>query len=313
MKCILLVITLLLIQLKVQAQASDNRLFLETSKKANHYYVDLGEMDALVFEVGMFPHGPEMGCRIKRIDTLVRQSDGAYIGGMTKIMKKKDAFFLIHESNKKKEMSLVNVADSASANTQLNNAYYLDRYLAMSKEVDYAYPLWNASWSRFETWRQLSNKEINYKAFRIFTDERMKFMKDSIVEAQSRYTALMNHLLQNVATINYISLRDSLDKLPVDYSSSYFQKVVHEVAKKQPEFFFQLAEDSVFKRQSYIFDSIGSREKEVLAKLKLVEGHDKIKKAFLKYIKFRRSMPFVVVGLTLVECAAIVCLVVVIF
>lgn len=286
---------------------------METSKRANHYYVDLGEMDALVFEVRMFSHGPEIGYSIKRIDTLARHFDGSYIGGMTKIMRKKDAFILIRESGKKKKMSLVNVENSSSANTQLNNAYYLDRYLVMSKEINYIYPLWNASWSRFGEWQKLNNKEINHKAFREFTDERITFMKDSIVEAQNRYTTLMNYLVQNAATMDYISLKDSLEKLPVDYSSSYFQKVVREVAKKKPEFFFQLAEDSVFKRQSDIFDSIGSREKEVLAKLKLVEGHNKIKKAFFKDIKFRRSMPFVAVGLTLVECAAIVCLVVVIF
>jgi hypothetical protein len=280
MKYILLIITLVLIQLNVRAQVSDNRLFLETSKKANHYYVDLGEKDALFFEVEMFSHGPQIGYSIKCIDTLVRQSDGTYTSATAKLSKNKDVLLLVREAKRNKEMSLVNVTSRASANAQLNNAYYLDRYLAMSKEISYTYPFWNASWNRFDEWQKLNNKEINHKAFRIFTDERMTFMKDSIVEAQNRYTQLMNYLIQNIAAINYISLRDSLEKLPMDYLSSYFQKVVYEVAKEKPAFFFRLAEDSISKRQSYIFGSIGSRDKEVLAKLKLVEGHDKIKKDF---------------------------------
>jgi hypothetical protein len=50
-----------------------------------------------------------------------------------------------------------------------------------------------------------------------------------------------------------------------------------------------------------------------LAKLKLVEGHDKIKKAFFKDIKFRKRMPFVAVGLALAECVGLVLLFVAIF
>ncbi len=309
----ILIVTFLLIQFDVLAQTDDNRVYMQTSKKVNRYYVDLGEMDAQVFEMETFLHGPQMGYAIKDIDTLVRQSDGLYVGEKTKIIRKKNKLFLIRESNKKKEMSLVNVADRAAANTQLNNSYYLDRYLTMSKEVNYTYPLWNASWSRFDTWQRLSNKEIDHKAFRVFADERIKFIKDSVADTQNRYTVLMNYLIQNAAIISYISLKDSLEKLPMDYLSSYSQKVVYTVAKEKPEFFFQLAEDSTPDRRDYIFNSIGIRDKEVLAKLRSVEGHSDMKKAFLKDIKFRRRMPFIAAGLVLVECAAIVFLVVVIF
>jgi hypothetical protein len=308
----ILIITLLLIQLDALAQAGDNREYMQTSKKINRYYVDLGEMNALVFEIETFFHGPQMGYTIKGIDTLARQSDGWYIGKKTKIIKKRDKLFLIREAKKKKEMSLVNVEDRAAANTQLNNAYYLDQYLKMSKAINYVYPLWDASWSRFDTWKQLSNKEIDHKAFRVYADERIKFMKDSIVEVQNRYTVLMNYLIQNVATINYISLKDSLEKLPMDYFSSYSREIVYTVAKEKPEFFFQLAEDSTPDRMLYIFNSIGNRDKEVLTKLRLVKGHADMKKAFFKDIKFRTRMPFVAAGLVLVECAAIVCLVAVI-
>lgn len=309
----ILIITLVLIQLDALAQASDNRVYMQTSKKVNRYYVDLGDKDALVFEMKTFFHGPQVGYTIKGIDTLARQSDGLYIGGKTKVIKRKDKVFLIQDAKERKEMPLVNVADRTAVNTQLNNAYYMDQYLTMNKEINYTYPSWNASWDRFDTWQRLSNKEIDHKAFRVFTDERIKFMKDSIVEVQNRCTVLMNYLIQNVATINYISLKDSLEKLPMDYLSSYSQKVVYMVAKEKSEFFFQLAKDSTPDRRGHIFNSIGSRDKEVLTKLRLVEGHADMKKAFLKDIKFRNRMPFIAAGLVLVECAAIVCLVTIIF
>ena len=324
MKYILPLAAVLLIQLNVIAQTSDKRVFLETSKRANHYYVDLHETDALVFEMETFLRGPEMGYAIRNIDTLARQSDGAYTGRQMKIIRKKDALYLIRESKKKKEMPLVNVADSASANAHLNNAYYLERYFEMSKEINNVFPLWNGSWDRFSTWQSLDNKEINYRAFRVFADERIKLMKDSIVEEQNRCTVLMNYLIQNIATINYMALRDSVAKLLVNDSSAYklvyqqqpgayFQKVIYLVAKEQPEFFFRLAEEYTSKNRYYIFNSIDTRNKEVLAKLKLVEGHDNIKKAFFKDIKYRRSMPFVAVGLALAECVGLVLLFVVIF
>jgi hypothetical protein len=235
-------------------------VFLETSKRANHYYVDLYETDALVFEMETFLHGPEMGYAIRNIETLIRQSDGAYTGRQMKIIKKKDALYLIRESKKKKEMPLVNVADSASANAHLNNSYYLERYLEMSKEINNAFPLWNGSWDRFSTWQSLNNKEINYRAFRTFADERIKLMKDSIVEEQNRCAVLMNYLIQNITTINYTALRDSVAKLLVNDSSTYklvyqlqpsayFQKVIYQVAKEQPEFFFRLAEEYTSKDQ----------------------------------------------------------------
>jgi hypothetical protein len=324
MKYILLIVTGLLIQLNAVAQTSDKSVFLETSKKANHYYVDLHETGALVFEMETFSQGPEMGYAIGNIDTLIRQSDGAYTGRQMKIIKKKDALYLIGESKKKKEMPLVNVADSASANAHLNNSYYLERYLEMSKEINNAFSLWNGSWDRFSTWQSLNNKEINYRAFRTFADERIKLMKDSIVEEQNRCAVLMNYLIQNITTINYTALRDSVAKLLVNDSSTYklvyqlqpsayFQKVIYQVAKEQPEFFFRLAEEYTSKDQYYIFNSTGAHDKNVLAKLKLVEGHGKIKKAFFKDIKFRKRMPFVAVGLALAECVGLVLLFVAIF
>ena len=336
MNYILLLVAVLSIQLNVVAQTSGKRVIMEASERANHYYVDLHETDALVFEMETFLHGPEMGYAIRNIDTLIRQSNGAYAGRQMKIIKKKDALlYLIRESKKKKEIPLVNVADSASANAHLNNAYYLERYFEMSKEINNVFPLWNGSWDRFSTWQSLNNKVINYRAFRAFADERIKLMKDSIVEEQNRCTVLMNYLIQNIATINYMALRDSVAKLLVNHSSAYFPKVVHhehrleflsinhsiayfqkviyQVAKEQPEFFFRLAEEYTSKDQYYFFNSIGAHDKDVLAKLKLVEGHDKIKKAFFKDIKFRKRMPFVAVGLALAECVGLVLLFVAIF
>lgn len=317
MKYILIVVVYLLGLTSAMAQRDSSRMLLEAMKKSLVYYVDLGDKNALAFRMGEYYGAAPRGYTIVGIDTLVRQPDSTYIGKKIKIIWRNRHLLLIRESKNKKEMVLTPVVNIGTVNEELNNAYYLDRYLAMSKEIDQLFPMYDYRYyyfnDRYNSWERLKNKRMKHSAFRIFADERIKYVRDSIVERYNHSIAIMNYLIQNVSTIDYVALRDSLAKLPIGYSNSYYKKVVNTVARNKPEFFFRLAEDYTFTMQSSLFDSIGARDKEVLEKLKSVEGHEKIKKAFFKDIKYRKTMPIASMGLAFIELVGFIALMSVIF
>jgi hypothetical protein len=315
MKYTLVVILNLISSILALAQNDSSRVLLEAIKRSKVYYVDLGRTDALVFEMGSHHGAAPRGYKIASVDTLVWQPDSTYIGTKVKIIQKNNSLTLIRGSKKgKREMLLVPVVNTAVANEELNNAYYLDRYSVVNTEVDqlfrmYSHPLEN----RYDSWEKLKNKRMKHSAFRIFADARIKYMRDSTVERHNRNLAIMNYLIQNISTIGYAALRDSLAKLPMDNINSYYKRVVYEVANNKPEFFFRLVEDHTFTKQSYLFYSIGARDKEVLKKLESVAGHDKIKRDFFRDIKSRKIMPVAGIGLAIIELAGFIALMSVIF
>jgi hypothetical protein len=169
--------------------------------------------------------------------------------------------------------------NTAAVNTNLNNAYFLDHFIALSDELNKAYPLNNYSFrAGFSRWNSLDNKEAPHAEFKNYADARLKEMRDSISQEQDKYVSVTNSLVQNIETIEYGSLKDSLDKLPSASSpnSKYFSAVINEVAKRRPDYFFRLAEDFPDKR-SAIFNSV-ENNKQVIAGLKAVERHKDAKR-----------------------------------
>lgn len=314
MKYTLVVILNLINSILALAQNDSSRVLLEAIKRSKVYYVDLGKTDALVFEMGSYYGAAPRGYTIASVDTLVWQSDSIYIGKKNRVIQKNGSLTLIRESKKKKKEMLLMPVVNTAANEELNNAYYLNRYSVVNTEVDhlfrmYSHPLGNG----YDSWEKLKNKRMKHSEFRIFTDARIKYMRDSTVERHNRNLAIMNYLIQNISTIGYVGLRDSLAKLPMDNVNSYYKRVVYEVANNKPEFFFRLVEDNTFTKQSYFFYSIGERNKEVLRKLESVEGHDKIKRDFFRDIKSRKIMPVAGMGLAIIELAGFIALMSVIF
>ena len=135
---------------------------------------------------------------------------------------------------------------------------------------------------------------------------RLKEMRDSISQEQDKYVSVTNSLVQNIETIEYGSLKDSLDKLPSASSpnSKYFSAVINEVAKRRPDYFFRLAEDFPDKR-SAIFNSV-ENNKQVIAGLKAVEGHKDAKREFFRSKKFDKHMPIRIIVTTLVAVGIII-------
>jgi hypothetical protein len=71
-------------------------------------------------------------------------------------------------------------------------------------------------------------------------------------------------------------------------------KVVNEVSKRRPEYFFRIAEDFPNNR-NIIFTAVED-DKKVINALKLANGNEKIKKEFFKDYKFGKTMVYRVIG-----------------
>jgi len=288
---------LLFIHLFVLSQNNTNRTVLQTNNKTHLYYVDLNDADGKVYALGSYLDKAGTGYSLVATDTVERQPDGSYAGKDVQIVSENERLYLVTASNNGKRFSLAPVKSLDITNNKLNNAYYLDHYFQMSEELNKAYPLYQHSFRNgFSSWKKLQNKEITHEQFRGFVDQHLQKFKDSIVQAQNRYVVLTNYIISNLKTFDYTPLRDSLVKLPAEYKyqSWYFGTVINEVSKQRPEYFFRLAEDFPANR-SLIFGAVEDN-KEVIRELKLVEGHDQIKKEFFKERRSDKTMLYKIIG-----------------
>jgi hypothetical protein len=294
----LIVIVILLNYLCTSGQEG-GRIFLQTGSKTGLYYVDLNDSFAFVYKMGFYDDAAGRGYVINQTDTLAKQLNGTYYGRFKEIISENNKFYLVTKSKSKKKhyLEVVKASALSGINNNLNNAYYLDHYFKMAHELNRSYPLNHHSFrDGFYSWERIQNKEKDYLQFRELANVLLKSIKDSISLIQDSHGATTNYLVQNVNTVNYSILKDSLTKLPPDYKSKswYYGTVINEVAKQQPTYFFKLAEDFPENR-SLIFIAPDD-SKDVLQALKMVEGHDKIKKEFLKDRRFRKTLIYRIIG-----------------
>jgi len=283
--------------LSALAQDGAGRTFLQTNSKTHLYYVDMDNSAAVVYDVGKYLDKAGMGYSIKKTDTLARQADGSYSGNALKIIRENNRLYLVREDRKGRKFRIDTVPSSTVFHTNVNNAYYLDSYFRMSRDLNNAYPLFHHSFrDGFRTWKELPDKELDYLQFMEFAHNHISNIRDSISKLQVSRTALTNYIIKNISTLEYNTLKDSLAKLPPEYAgqSRYYSEVINAAAVKRPEYFFRLAEDFPANR-SLIFSSV-ENNKEVFGRMKTVEGHDEIKKEFFKERKFEKSMPYLVIG-----------------
>ena len=291
--------TLLLLHLSIAFTQSNNKTtFFQTNSKAHLYYVELDNTEAIVYQMGSYFDKAGTGSSIRMIDTLYKQATGNYTGKSTSIITENNKTWLITQHKKTRKYELNKVADLAEAYTHLNNAYYLGRYFALSDELNKSYPLNHFTFrGGFNAWEALENKNIDPTEFRIYADARMHYIKDSFSVVHDRHVLLTNHLIQQLKTIDYAVLKDSLATLPANFRGTgwYFGSVVNEVSKQRPEFFFRLAADMP-QHRSIIF-SAAEENKRVVGNLKVVEGHASVKKEFFKDRRFGKTMPYKAAGI----------------
>lgn len=297
MRYIYAAILLLLSHLPAPAQDGAGRIFFQTNSKKHLYYVDMDNSAAAVYDMGSYLDKAGTGYSIRKTDTLARQPDGSYSGSISRIIRENNRLYLVNGDNKVRKFRIDTVRSLTAFNNNLNNAYYLDSYFRMSKELNEAYPLSHHSFRNgYYTWKELPNKELDYLQFREFANNRIKNIRDSIGQLQHSRTALTNYIIQNIGTLEYSTLKDSLAKLSPEYAypSGYYRAVINAAATQRPAYFFRLAEEFPANR-SLIFSSV-ENNKEILGRMKAVEGHDEIKKEFFREMKFEKSIPYKIIG-----------------
>jgi hypothetical protein len=229
-------------------QTDTSRQFLQTNSKSNLYYVDLKDADLKVYAMGRYYDVAGQGYAIVKTDTLQKQPDGSYGGRYYRIIDEKDGLYLVNTLRKNSKSRLDTASASNLVNKNLNNAYYLDQYLDMSRKLNAAYPLNRFDFRQgFYTWKAMAEqaKEMDYQQFREIADKRFKEINDSTSIVQDKNTRLANYINKNIHSIDYTTLKDSLSQLPAEYvsNSSYYKTVIDTIALRQPEYFFRLAED----------------------------------------------------------------------
>ncbi len=305
---VLVALVFIVNQFSVLAQADDGRNFYKVGNKNTSYYIDLGEKEAKVFRMGRNIDPGRSWNAIVDTDTLVEQTNGIYVGKRTRIKMDESKLILIIKGKREKRLSMDYVQDNAAANRELNNAYFMERYIAMSSEVRDSFLVDRHSFrTGFIEWDRLKNKEQNYISFRMFTDTTIAHYQDSIVSTYNKYKALTNFITLNVRTVDYSVLKDSLAKLPKDDYLRYYWNAVSEIIKRKPEYLYRLVEDFP-NDQSDIFFAVNEWDKEHIGQIRAIEGHDAVKKKFVKDIRGRKYMLFHAAGMYTLIIAGVVLL-----
>lgn len=300
MKHLFVTILLFVSSQLVWGQTEPNSQLLTTDCKSPFfYYIDFKDPAAIVYTMGRFWDKGGAGYTIVKTDTLQQQPDSSYSGKHFRIILTGKGLCLVSGSKKKRTCWLHRPIDTNLANNQLNNAWYLRHYFDLDRELSEVYPLsYHDFREGFDTWEKLPEHEKNmpYLQFRAFADEKLKQMKDSITTLHGKCIILKNNIIQNIHSLDYNVLKDSLNHLLVVYGgpSRYFGLVIDTVALRYPEYFFRLAEDLPQHKQSIL--SNGIYNKQAFSGLASVEGHDEVKREFLKKRKEMRVSTYQAVG-----------------
>ena len=285
------------------------RVILQEKGKRPVYYIDVTPAAAYVFHMGIYYSKFGEGPSIRKTDTLFRQPDNSYRNNTVKLTYDKGKSMLIVRERKTKQVQVDTVRNLNAAFTELNHALFLTAYLAMCDRLDAVYPLhYHSRWSAMEGWHNMHEKEFDYQEFKAVAAKYFRHIEDSISRQDAQRTALTNYLLEGIKTMNYNTFRDSLVKLPVTSSADqkYFSTVVKQVAAENPDYYFRLAEDLPDKDVLFwvIYD------KKLIRQLKLVPGHDAVKKDFMKHQRQDTLFKYYAVGMNAILAGLVVWLIV---
>ena len=315
---------LFLTQLKiVQGQDSAGRVLLSAGKQL--FYVELNGEQGTLFSLGRWLDIAGRGYSIIYTDTITKQagtSEFLFAGDKTTIQQAGNKLYLVAPQRKgTKKMEIDTTTNTILINTNINNAYWWDNFLKLCNDINSTFKMHHYSFHNgFALWKSFDNKSIYYKDFRVFADNRIKMLKDSIVAAQTPYVLLTNEIIKNIATIDYASLKDSVSKLSEIvsklsagnvYKSAYFGTVINSICNNRPELFFKLAEDMPGKREM-LFDAVS--DKETLKKLEATATNSAVKKEFFKAKKRDKAFTVKMIGAAAAGAAVLgTCLYVLLF
>ncbi|MBO9728654.1 MAG: hypothetical protein J7623_08460 [Chitinophaga sp.] len=263
-------------------------------------YVDIKSNNAFVYTMGRYLDKAGSAPSIISIDTLQQQADGSYTGSKSRITREENEWYLVNTTRKNRQLKLDSVIMPEVAHTQLNHAWYLGRYFAMSTQLNKTFPLHHHSFREgFSSWEALpaATKVMDHEQFPAWADSRLKAISDSISGVQDKYTRVTDYLIKNIREIDYAALKDSFALLPAVYAgeSEYYSKVLNTMLVSKPVYFLQLAEDFPQHKDLIFFSAVSN--KQARSSMENVTGHDDTKKAFLKAVKNDKRFTYTSIGL----------------
>ncbi|MBK6836317.1 MAG: hypothetical protein IPG89_19470 [Bacteroidetes bacterium] len=290
MKLLILILSILT-SLQISGQ---NSTFLKTNDKKNLHYLELGSDNVKVYKMGRFYDKAGVAPSIIQTDTLVFITESEFKGKFYTLLKNKAFYTLIANNGKQFQLE---PESELKVNTELNNAYCLKSYIDLSHKLNSEFPLNRFTFRNgYIAWEKQANKSVNHNEFVQQIDKEIVVVFDSISKNQNAFTKTTNFILDNVGQGSYPVLKDSLSKLPIDYKprSGYFDKAVYQMVNSNPENFYKLLQDFPSSK-TFIYFAV-DYDKELVKKLKEVQGYDLLKKEFFKDYRYRKSMPYRIFG-----------------
>ena len=239
-------------------------------------YTDKYENHIVAFDMGKYLDKAGVGLSIRKTDTLYLQADNSYKGKEYKIENTNNQFYISSLTEKKSKKYKLNIVEKIKAAYQdLNNAYYLDNYFAMSDRLNKKFELNHHSFRNgYFNWEKITDKEINYLEFRKITDIEIQKTEDSISKRQESLITKTNYLIDNIDKLTYAEFKDSISKIPAEfaYQSSYYKTIVNKISKNKQDYVILLYKDFPENRTLIMFAV--EKDKPLVHKLKALDKRE---------------------------------------
>jgi hypothetical protein len=249
----------------------------EVSKAFKKIYADNHENFIVAFDMGKYLDKAGVGSSIRKTDTLFLQSDKSYKGKEFKIENIISQLYIASLTEKKSKKYKLNISENIKiASQDLNNAYYLDSYFAMSERLNKKYKLNYFSFRNgFHSWEKVANKEINYIEFRKIADNEIQKTEDSISKRQEQLLSQTKYLVDNIEKLTYAEFKDSISKIPAEfpYQSSYYRATLSEISKIKQDYVISLYKD--FPNNRALIEFAVEKDKTLVKKLKAMLKREK--------------------------------------
>ncbi|MEO8404275.1 MAG: hypothetical protein ABI480_06760 [Chitinophagaceae bacterium] len=297
-----LFIFLFLINLNiVQGQYDSDRTILTSIDKKRTFYIDLNEQSGTVYQLGRWIDPAGSAWSIIHTDTIESATGKGgllFSGKKTAIRKLEGKLYVMSVTHKGRvKMTRIDtIGNTHPVTAKINNAYWWTNFLKMSDSLNARFTSFHYTFRYgFGLWNSFHNKEIPFREFRIYADNKLKQIRDSIATVHTPYDALTNETVNTISTIDYSLLKENVAKLATDDLSKrgYLFKIINSICINRPELFFKLADDMPDKRQNLFYAVDG---KTSINNLKAVETSSPSKKEFFRQKKIDRRMTIGMIG-----------------
>lgn len=271
-----------------------NSIFLKTTDKKNLHYIVFSSGNVKVYKMGKYFDKAGTAPAILQTDTLIFIKENEFQGKNYSLFKSETNYILTSNNGKNYRTG---PESEVKVNTELNNAYCVKSHIDLSHKLNKEFPLGHYTFRNgYYSWEKQSQKSINHTEFIQQTDKEIAIIYDSISKRHNAFTKTTNFITDNVKQANYIILKDSINKLPIDWrpQNGYFDKSVYQMSKTNPEYFYKLLQDFPTSKK-FIYYAV-DHDKELVKQLKQVQGYDDLKNEFFKDYRYGKTMPYRILG-----------------